>query len=237
MATGEMTWESVSAAVQAHAARSGEWAGAPLPVRGIRLRVEPRHPFRGMDGACLDAPLDVEGGDEGDDGTIVRNVFTCWRRMLRVFACQDGPGEPVYHLALPLLADRLRPALLTIGASMAWDVAAEARAVESLAGLVSPAAMRSYLLTGSFLETSPRSRVKYLFRKLRPTVALTGNGGGVRVLAALCLHPIGYYEGTYAGAMVPTDDVIAHLMLMRGDEHGFWKKASHHPAWSAEAGI
>jgi hypothetical protein len=237
MATGEMTWESVSAAVQAHAARSGEWAGAPLPVWGVRLRMEPRHPYRGLDGACLGAPLDGDGDGDDEGGTIVRNEFPCWQRMVRVLVCQDGPSAPVYHLTLPLLEDRLRPALLTIGASMAWDVAAEARAVETLSGLVSPAAMRSYLLTGSFLETSRRSGVKYLFRKLRPTVALSGNGGGVRVLAALCLHPIGYYEGTYAGAMVPTDDVIAHLMLMRGDEHGFWKKANQHPAWSAAAGI
>src|SRR3546814_10910453 len=40
----------------------------------------------------------------------------------------------------------------------------------------------------------------------------------MRWLCALCLHPIGYYENSWAGAMCPTDDVIAHLMLMRRSE-------------------
>jgi len=37
--------------------------------------------------------------------------------------------------------------------------------------------------------------------------------------------------------MVPTDDVIAHLMLMRADEHGFWKRANQHPLDRLEAGL
>jgi hypothetical protein len=133
---------------------------------------------------------------------------------------------------------RLRFWVDTIGASEAWSVAAEVRATETLRGLVTESAWAKYMLTGSFLETSRRSGVTYLFRKLRPTVALRGTkGGDTRILAVLCLHPIGYYEETYAGAMVPTDDVIAHLMLMRGCEPKFWAKANSHPSWSAAAGI
>jgi hypothetical protein len=61
--------------------------------------------------------------------------------------------------------------------------------------------------------------------------------GTVGVLAALCQHPIGYYEGTWAGSMCPTDDVVAMLMLMRGDEPMFWKRSNQHPPWAPEAGL
>jgi hypothetical protein len=37
--------------------------------------------------------------------------------------------------------------------------------------------------------------------------------------------------------MCPTDDVIAHLMLMRGDEALLWRKANQHPSWVPESGI
>jgi hypothetical protein len=94
------------------------------------------------------------------------------------------------------------------------------------------------MLTGMFVERSRRSGISYVFRKLRPTLALkAGKDDRMGLLAALCMHPIGYYDGSWAGAMCPTDDVIAHLMLMRGDEHMFWRRANQHPAWSQEAGI
>lgn len=89
-----------------------------------------------------------------------------------------------------------------------------------------------------FAERSPRSGISYIFRRLRPTIALkAGKDDRMRCLAALCMHPIGYYDGSWAGAMCPTDDVIAHLMLMRGDEHMFWRRSNQHPAWSQFAGI
>jgi hypothetical protein len=37
--------------------------------------------------------------------------------------------------------------------------------------------------------------------------------------------------------MCPTDDVIAHLQLMRGDERMFWKRSNQHPSWRPEAGL
>jgi hypothetical protein len=56
-------------------------------------------------------------------------------------------------------------------------------------------------------------------------------------LASLCLHAIGYYDGSFAGVMVPTDCVISHLMLCRADEHLYWRKANQHPAEVPQAGI
>jgi len=64
-----------------------------------------------------------------------------------------------------------------------------------------------------------------------------GTGAEPRVLAALCMHPIAYYEDSWAGGMPPTDDVIAHLMLMCGDEPMYWRRSNQHPSWRPEAGI
>jgi hypothetical protein len=125
----------------------------------------------------------------------------------------------------------------------AWDVERELRAQALLKTLLSPQMFKAYVLTGMFLESSPRSRVTYVFRKLRPTLALTFRGrmgmhdGEARILAALCLHPVAYYKHTLCGAMVPTDDVIAHLLLMRADEHLYWRRSEQHHSMTPEAGI
>lgn len=83
----------------------------------------------------------------------------------------------------------------------------------------------------------------YVFRRLKPTVAMAASPGlpeanrGMKILCSLCQHPIAYYEGSWAGAMVPTDDVIAALAMMRGDEPMFWKRSSQHPPYRPEAGL
>lgn len=93
-------------------------------------------------------------------------------------------------------------------------------------------------MTGAFIETSPRSGVTYMFRRLRPTLAIkAGPDGDLRILCGLCLHPIGYYAGTWGGAMCPTDDVIAHLCLMRGDEPKFWANSNQHEANHPACGV
>ena len=56
-------------------------------------------------------------------------------------------------------------------------------------------------------------------------------------LCALCLHPIGYYGDTWAGVMCPTDEVIAHLLMMRGSEEKFWANANQHPLERPAAGV
>lgn len=139
--------------------------------------------------------------------------------------------------------DRLKMWLLTMGASDAWDEGAEHRARDTLREMLSERQWRHYDLTGSFLETSPRSRLTYVFRRLRPTLAMSPRprpgslNDSMNCIAVLCMHPIGYYAQTWAGCMVPTDDVIAHLSWMRGDEAGFWAQANQHDAWAPEAGL
>ena len=122
-------------------------------------------------------------------------------------------------------------------ASHAWKVEAEFKAMELLSSMITKLSMRRYILTGGFLETSPRSNVTYWFRKNCPTIAMSDRKGELRVLACLCLHPLAHYDNTFAGAMVPSDDIVAHLTMMRGDERRFWAKANHHPIWSQNSGV
>jgi hypothetical protein len=109
--------------------------------------------------------------------------------------------------------------------------------------MISEHQWRMYELTGSFVEYSKRSRLYYIFRKGRPTIVMTERvkegwkSDRLHMLAVLCLHPIGYYAGTWAGCMTPTDDVIAHLLLMRGDEAEYWGQANQHRPESPEAGL
>jgi len=134
---------------------------------------------------------------------------------------------------------RLSFLINTLNASRVLSAEAELKATIKLADLLeSLDQYDQYTLIGAFMETSPRSKVTYVFRRCKPTLALRPQkDGGIKFLAALCLHPIGHYEESWAGVMVPTDDVIAHLLLMRGDERKFWAKAYQHPLWDAANGI
>ncbi len=226
-------WEGIRQAVIKLAGERGEWAGYPLPVADTKLVIEPRHPLHDtLHGATFSQEKEI---DEDDN-----RVVNSWRdrRGWWVVLYRNEAGK-VHSVVVPKNPEvtRMDLVLQTIGASQAWSVRAEFTALERLKTLVTPAAFRYYVLTGTFLETSPKSGVVYLFRKLRPTLALGSGTGMLKCLAALCLHPIGFYERTYAGSMVPTDDVIAHLLMMRGDERRYWAKANQHAIYEPEAGV
>lgn len=235
MVTAE-EWDRIRTALNQDVTEGGEWAGAPIPVHDIPLRLEPRYPYAGLNGFCFRESS--EPSPESVANTRIVNSWYSHRYKSVISIFQDAQGyfalkEPQYG----------GPALLywikTLGVSgQVWSVAAEIRACELLSEHVSRPQFRTYMLSGTFLETSKRSGVCYLFRKLRPTVALRGDRSGeMRVLAVLCLHPIGYYEGTWAGVMTPTDDVLSHLLMMRADEKKFWGKANHHPVGLNAAGL
>lgn len=215
----------------------GEWAGAPAPVHGLPLVLEKRYPYQKLNGFCFgereNKPPD---SDEESKDVKVRNSWYSHKHRSRVYIIEEK-GKVGYWLQPEFGGGELDLWLNTIGASRAWSLEAEITATMKLRDLVTPAAFRYYMLTGTFLETSKKSGVTYLFRKLRPTVALTREGEKTKFLASLCLHPLGYYEGSWAGVMTPTDDLTCHLLLMRGDERKFWAKANHHPIWAAQAGI
>lgn len=154
--------------------------------------------------------------------------------------CETRPGE----WATAFAVDLTRNPMMNMERIREWFACAiktgadAARAIDAEgASMLKPYTFRCWVMAGAFMETSQRSGITYIFRRLRPTVALKASATGVRVLCGLCLHPIGYYRGTWAGSMTPTDEAIAHLCLMRGDEADFWRQANQHPAYSPQAAI
>lgn len=214
------------------AGEKNEWAGIPMPLDGEQLVVESRNPYaKGLEAiGAVTEPPDSAGGRK------LRNRWYSIARRADIVLYDDDSGKvnwgwlPAFH--------SLEFQLRTLGCSDAWGIEQESRAIAMFAGMVSHRQFKLYMLTGTFLEKSERSGVTYMFRRLRPTVAIVPDkGGGTRILACLCMHPIAYYHGSWAGAMCPTDDVVAHLSLMRGDEAMFWKRCTQHPAWRPEAGL
>lgn len=151
-----------------------------------------------------------------------------------VFRDKEGLGVVRMPYAHWRLNNVLQSVVLRFGAV---TYQAELKAMQRLASYVSDRQYGSYILSGAFIETSKRSGVKYFFRKGAPTLALRVDEDGSKCLAALCLHPMAYFEGTSAGSMAPTDEVIAHVSMMRGDEHYFWRKANQHKSWDARSGV
>lgn len=198
-----------------------------MPLEGERLIIEPR-----FENATKLADIGAPPRETPD--YVERNRFWSTRRRSDVVIFERD-GKIGWGLVLGM--HHFEKDLRTLGCSLAWGLEQEERALVTLSGLVSDYQLKCYLLTGMFLESSKRSRVMYAFRRLRPTVALSMRGPEVNILCALCLHPIAFYEDSFAGAMTPTDDVIAHLMLMRGDEAMLWRRSNQHRAHRPEAGL
>lgn len=248
--TGNWSMDQWRAYVDACSDYTEDWQGIPVLVPGSPLTLHDRHPMRGFF-AWGDRQNDLVHREPveflcTDDDVADERIVNHWyyaRGNFDVYIVdRDGKRRAVKVPRSPDMSmDRLTYWLTTLGASDAWDLDAEHKARAKLHELVSERQWRHYDLTGTFLETSPRSRLLYVFRRSRPTIALTPrNRTGrdyMRCLAVLCMHPIGYYRESWAGCMVPTDDLIAHLLFMRYDEAGFWREANQHEAWHAEAGL
>lgn len=244
--SAQSEWDRLRDLMNQAVSERGEWAGAPMPHESIPLRIEPRYPYQKLNGMAF------HKREPDAESMAVAAKLADWSKgnifPINSWTGADGRTVLVYHQGdhrskvMVMPGDRSHDAMdllvSTIDASRCWKLDAEIKACEKLRQLVSTVAYRDYILTGTFLETSKRSGMMYVFRKLRPTLALKADRQGMMQLrAALCLHPIGYYEGTFAGVMVPTDDVIAHLLMMRACEAKFWAKANHHPLREASAGL
>jgi hypothetical protein len=216
------------------AADRNDWAGIPMPLEGESLVVEPAYPnAQALMAMC--GEVDAREPDAELAGAKVRNSF--WsghkRSDVVIFTKPDGRVD----WGIQPGANHLTHDLKTVMCSEAWGVEQESTALQLLGEMLNHHRFKQYLLTGMFLESSARSGVSYLFRRLKPTVAIHAVAGRLKIMCALCLHPIAYYAGSWAGAMCPTDDVIAHLSLMRADEPMYWRRANQHPAWRPEAGV
>ena len=219
-----------------------DWSGLPIPVVGLSLVLEPRYKLK-----CLETFRWKECYDENGTRHAIaeepppqpsdfRRVNSWWnsRYQVTISVIHDKQGRARFSFQPE---DRLAITIRTMEASAAWPVEAEQKAQQKLASLISEESFATYLLMGQFPEVSKRSQVTYLFRKGRPTIALRENEEGSYALCALCLHPIGYYGNTWAGVMCPTDEVIAHLLMMRGSEEKFWANANQHPLDHPFAGV
>jgi hypothetical protein len=220
----------------------GDWSGMPVPVHGLDLVLEPRYKHKGISGfrwsECYDADgtrLELEKEPAPEPSGYVR-VNSWWnaRYQLHIVVLKDKRGQARFTVRLE---ERLAFTIRTLEAAAAWPLDAEQSAQKKLADLVSRDLFELYLLTGHFPEVSKRSLVTYLFRKGRPTLTFRQSEEGTMLLCALCLHPIGYYGDTWAGVMCPTDEVIAHLLMMRGSEEKFWANANQHPLDRPTAGL
>jgi hypothetical protein len=221
-----------------------EWAGIPMPLDYQELVIEKTYNKAMRQALGLvesqmkkEAPTQAAAEFEAA-GYKVRNIFYSSKFRCDIAIMQHALNGHITYGLIPAVHG-VAFLLQTLGASEAWGIEQEMKARQLLATLIPHHAFKKYLLTGAFLETSKRTGILYVFRSLRPTVAIRilPEENDTKILAALCMHPIGYYKSSWAGAMCPTDDLIAHLMLMRADEPMFWKRATQHKAWRPEAGL
>jgi hypothetical protein len=214
-----------------------QWCGMPMPIEGEQLVLEASHPeFDNYRQLNLITGKDEDLGDDNEGWRIVNSWYSRkWRCDIYILQGPDGKYQvgkmPAFH--------HIKYDLSTMACSVAWSIESESKALETLAGMLPHHAFKYYLMTGIFLESSKRSGITYIFRKLKPTVAIKASHGDdeMKILAALCMHPLAYYAGSWAGAMTPTDDVIAHLQMMRADEHFYWKRCNQHRPYRPEAGL
>ena len=244
-----ITMDEVKEVMQEVGRRRGEWGGVPIPVSGVELVVEPSYPFQGLQGATL--PREGEEdlaearrvaellADEMYKDWTVLNLWFCFRRDHYVYVLRRTDGKSVCKQVADRYPARYQHFFNSLTVAFeAHSAEAEIKALETLRTHIKPHLWDLYLLCGTFLETSQRSGITYFFRKGKPTLAMKKDPDGqMRPFVALCLHPIGFYLKSYAGVMCPTDDVIAHLLMIRADERKFWAKANQHPLWAVQSGI
>lgn len=246
MGDTELTYDDLRERLDLMADALEEWHGIPVPLPELPVTLHNRHPLRQnyLDFDLATSGVEISfacGGPEVREDEFVRNEWFSRKAQARILVYQQG--DKVFHAKIlrspDHSMDRLTLWLTTIGASDAWDMDAEYRARDKLRAMVTARQWRHYDLTGSFFESSPRSRLTYVFRRLRPTIALSPRGlsDSMRCIAILCMHPIGYYQRSWGGCLVPTDDVIAHLIFMRSDEAKFWGQSTQHQPWEPEAGL
>ena len=211
----------------------GEWAGIPIPIESEELVIEPSYPFA----PCFARKPHI---DENKEGWKLRNHFhsNSKRSNIYIFGKDDPNKGPIKWAWSPAVHHLLLD-LQTVGCAVAWGIEQESNAVRMLGTMLRHHQFKTYMLTGMFLESSKRSGLMYLFRRLKPTVVITPHQSKTesKVLCSLCMHPIGFYAQSWAGAMTPTDDVIAHLSMMRADEHMLWRRCNQHEPHQPEAGL
>lgn len=122
----------------------------------------------------------------------------------------------------------------------AHQIQAERKAQKLLRKHISKSQWLDYFISGAFWEVSSSGKL-YIFRKGFPTIACTceeeGEKYNVTPMHTLCVHTGAYTEGTFAGSVCPTDDVIAHLLMMRTDEAHYLLSCNVHEFDAPQSGV
>ena len=230
----------------------GHFAGVPLGTFDPEARIITNDPA--MQKLVREArekeglPAYTSAFNEGDEDEeyVVHRVWHSARRYGGVYGdvvvFRNKTTGKYEHMFIPtdrnLHQRRLRMLFATVGARTWSLVKAEFTAMKRLLEVLSRVQQERYILAGAFIETG-KSGVKYLFQKNRPTIAfrVEKDDHHFLPLCALCLHPLGYYDQSWAGLMAPSDEVFAHLVMMRADEHTFWKKANQISIGEPNSGV
>jgi hypothetical protein len=114
---------------------------------------------------------------------------------------------------------------------------AELRAMRKLQTHVDEYQYAQYVITGTFLEVSERTNLKYLLRKGFPILVFTSEPQRFKFVIGLCVHMGKGKPGYWRGELCPTDDVIAQLLYIRHAEDVLWSKAAKHTIESEMIGI
>ncbi len=251
MATTNLSWNDVRRGVSVICEERGWHHGVPMMsstdttrriilAKGCPLSDTKGHDVPvSMDGIPRVHVCTASDIDDMDYGPIVVNAWNPVPSTVAVLRTLRGAKFARINTS----KDRLNMLMDTMVCQAgAVDSDAELKAMITLKGKINDNQWDSYILSGGFPETSKRSGVTYILRKGLPTIAIKckprHEGGEERhFLAALCNHPLGYFEGTHAGAYPPTDEVIANLLAIRADEHNLWRKSNQHGLNDPMAGI
>ncbi len=230
--------------------RLGIFHGIPLGIGTFDIDFDPRNRFIATMLAAKEQVLKELGqtpaAEEVDEkkGWTLRNSWTtkrAWKgcyRAVFIYHHIDGRIRASIRMISPPELQRLVFLTETVYLRSKTSLEeAEEAAKKELRTLVNDTQWHAYVSADAFAEIG-KSGVLYVLRKNRPTIAMRPiPGEGARMLCALCFHPICYYTGSWAGALAPSDEVIAHLLFIRGDEYGFWKKANQIPVDQPNSGL
>lgn len=241
------SYSDINVAMNRILREKGEIAGIPMPLPGLGLVLEDRHPWAARLPelqAIINSDTRVKADPPESPDEIVNSWYSHARRG-RVYILRHKQTGKVSWFVDSDWPQRNRLIFGPCETATAWPLEAELKAVDRLESLITPHLFRMYICAGMFSETSKRSELTYVFRRLRPTIVISGHGSDyfhtgepdVRILCTICLHPIAFYQNSHCGAMVPTDDVIAHLLMMRADESLFWRRGNQHAADSVLSGL
>lgn len=215
-------------------------------IRGVIQR-----PIRELQGALLADPEVIARCKEGNlppTNWVIQRIVKKGE-VPKTNACgEDLLAELVFtvgSIAVTVELVSAHPAIRLFGSithvANTVTLKAERRALKLLRQHVTRAQYQMYQLTGALIHESVRLPYFYVIRRGFPTLVFEFSDiDGVRhstFKLGLCAHVGSYPPGHFSGNYCPTDDVIAHLLLLRADEDGFWSESNVHLPLSGLLGL